>query len=973
MNERTTAARAPTRTQGDEPGDGEAADVPLQGRVGRYVLLEQVGRGGMGAVYRAYDPKLRREIALKMVRGRSRFGGGEAEARLMREAQALARLNHPNVVAIYDAEASAEGVRIAMEFVEGHTMRTWLDTRRRTWAEVLEVGLAVGRGLAAAHAAGVIHRDVKPENVLVGQDPADPTKLRVRLTDFGLASEDEDATAADVDAGLMPLTRAGTILGTPPYVAPEQHKGDPSDTRSDQYGLCVTLWEALHGARPFGGDGWAELEAAKCKGPPSRPTTFVPKWLHALIARGLAVAPPERWPTTAALVEAMASGRSRARRRSALLGLGGLTTMAMGTIAWNHWDRSVRVERCEQQGPEGALEWNDGARTKLQEAFLGTNVGYAGATLARALPELDAYARGWAAARSEACVRAEVERAWSPEIFARSQWCLDERRQQFHSLLAELGTADRRAVGEAVDAVAALERVDPCLDPALLARLPAPPAEREEDIRAVRAQLWRAAALEATGAYDEGLAVARDALLTAQSLAWPPLTASARLRVGRLLGEAGRYAEAESTLEESFFEAAMIGANQVAFEAALTLTLTVGNKAARYHEGERWAKLARLVGVSLADPAGLLEAHRLAHLGLVRSAQGAYPEAAALQEKALRIFEAALGPDHPTVAKNLDNLAQARLGDGDHDGANRLFERSLRLGEEALGPEHPRVATRLSNLAAARLRIGEWTDAVALLERAFRIRETALGEDHPAVGVTLTNLGGVHYEAGDYAAAAECLERALQLIEKALGPMHPSLALTLTNLSNVRYAEERFDEAAALLERALAIHEQAEDSRHPEIVTTLQGLGTVHRARQDYTEAAARFEQALRVGESLLGRTHPSLAEPLSGLARVALARDQPDEAVEYAERALTLVEDKSVPASDLAAVRFVLACALVEAGGSSERAVHLAEAARDAFREAGDSRAAALAVVEAWLDQPPGPRRDGRCTGRSSGTECRW
>ncbi|MBC7976800.1 MAG: serine/threonine protein kinase, partial [Myxococcales bacterium] len=251
----------------DADGDADAPSVSQtawRGRfVGRFVLLERLGRGGMGVVYLAYDPELDRRVAVKLVTAE---GAGEeaATARLLREAQALAQLSHPNIVAVHDVGRVGTGIYVAMEYVEGATLGAWLRERPRRCHEIVAVFAAAGRGIAAAHEAGLVHRDIKPDNIMVGRDQ------RVRVLDFGLArssgmrpgtGEGGSSRNGTLGAGNLDLqlTAVGAVMGTPVYMAPEQYAGALADARSDIYSLCVALWEAMHGRRPFAGDSLPEL------------------------------------------------------------------------------------------------------------------------------------------------------------------------------------------------------------------------------------------------------------------------------------------------------------------------------------------------------------------------------------------------------------------------------------------------------------------------------------------------------------------------------------------------------------------------------------------------------------------------------------------------------------------------------------------------------------------------------------------
>ena len=324
-------------------------------RIGRFAVLRQLGEGGMGVVYSAYDEELDRRVALKLLRP-GRDNSPRNQARMQREARAMAKLSHPNVVQVYEVGRFEEQVFVAMEFVQGRTLGVWLRAQEHTWLEILGVMVQAGRGLQAAHEAGVIHADFKPDNVLIDAED------RVRVVDFGLsrradpASASLRAAASSSTAGssrsgssatgeaavsmpaaslsLRPVPRPHSdlddsgrlrpgeeprsnarIAGTPAYMAPEQHRHHPADQRSDQFSFCVTLFTALHGKHPFAGGSLLELVInltdGKMHPPPA--DTQVPAVVHAVVVRGLALDPDARWPSLAELLDALekASGRDK--------------------------------------------------------------------------------------------------------------------------------------------------------------------------------------------------------------------------------------------------------------------------------------------------------------------------------------------------------------------------------------------------------------------------------------------------------------------------------------------------------------------------------------------------------------------------------------------------------------------------------------------------------------------------------------
>jgi predicted Ser/Thr protein kinase len=278
---------------------------------GRYQLLEKLGAGAMGVVWRADDPELGRKVAVKLLKRPD----ASLTERLVREARSMAQVNHPNVVAVYDVGVHDGATYIAMELVKGQSLRAWQSAKRHTVPELVEAYVSAGRGLAAAHAAGLVHRDFKPDNVLVGEDG------RIRVTDFGLAAAKPGESGADHPAGDVNLTTSGSVLGTPAYMAPEQFENGNVDSRTDQFNFCVSLYEALYGERPFPGRTFEQLgknvRAGKVNPPPEG--TAISRGVRAILLRGMAVKPGDRYPTMDHLLAELGRDRARPWRTSAIV------------------------------------------------------------------------------------------------------------------------------------------------------------------------------------------------------------------------------------------------------------------------------------------------------------------------------------------------------------------------------------------------------------------------------------------------------------------------------------------------------------------------------------------------------------------------------------------------------------------------------------------------------------------------------
>jgi serine/threonine protein kinase len=344
--------------------------------IGRYVVLEPLGEGGMGLVYSAYDPKLDRRVAVKVLRAHAgaTSDAGTLGSGLLREAQAMARLSHPNIVPVHDAGSVDGQVFVAMELIEGKTLSQWLRERPRPWRLVLEKHLDAARGLAAAHAAGIVHRDFKPANVLVRNDG------RVLVTDFGLArsisrsvpvAADGPApgpgdVTAEPDRRADPLTRGGMVMGTPEYMSPEHRRGEEVTEKGDQFSFCVALYEALFGHRPGGSEWTKPGERPRVR---SGATHGTPSLVRRALLRGLRESPDERFASMDALLEALTVRWWRSARTRAAVAAGCIVAVGTGTAVAL---APTPIEQCRQLAGGLGQHWTPELKHRLGEAFAAT-------------------------------------------------------------------------------------------------------------------------------------------------------------------------------------------------------------------------------------------------------------------------------------------------------------------------------------------------------------------------------------------------------------------------------------------------------------------------------------------------------------------------------------------------------------------------------------------------------------------------
>ncbi|WP_434425492.1 protein kinase domain-containing protein [Nannocystis pusilla] len=672
-------------------------------RLGRYVVGERIGAGGMGVVYAGLDPELGRKVAIKLVRP-DRVGAGSAgRERLLREAQSMARVSSPHAVTVYEAGTYGEQVFVVMEFVAGTTLTQWLGEAPRRWREVVEVFSQAGRGLWAAHQAGLIHRDFKPDNVLVGDDG------RARVADFGLAHAVAEAASPAQPRMSLPSghvlgassTVTGALVGSLPYMSPEQHRGAKVDARSDQFSFCVALWEALHGQRPFLGASPEELRSrtlvSEIAPPPEG--ARVPAALRRIVQRGLQVDPVRRWPDMAALLAAL-ERVGRRRGRAGLWAAG--AALAVGLIGpWR--SEHVPEDMCASAASEVASVWGEGRRAAVRQAFLATGRAEAGEAWSQVASRLDAYADEWAEAREAACRAAnEAEGAGTREQMHLELACLDRGLGELRALVVAFTEDAEGVLANAVKAAVKLRPLAVCRErPELALQIaPSDPAVAVQ-VQALGSRLDEIAALLKAGEVERALPRAREAATQAELLGHEFTTAEALVLLGSLQSHAGDFAAAEATL----FTAALTaerGNNLSALVRARTeLVVAIGYGQGRSEEALRWGALAlNALGRDTGDP---MEVRLRTAMGLVQARRGDREAAATELERALALAEATLGPDHLGVATVVGHLAALRVEAGDLAAARSLWVRALEIRRRTLGASHPDTAqtqARLDTLAA---------------------------------------------------------------------------------------------------------------------------------------------------------------------------------------------------------------------------------------------------------------------------------
>lgn len=889
---------APTfwETDGSDSRDERAGVLEPGEMLGRYVVLYRLGTGGMGIVYAAYDPQLDRKVALKLLRRASsnKARRKRATERLMHEARAMARLTHPNVITVHDAAEFDGRIFVAMEFVDGVTLTRHLASGDHPWRKTLEVLVEAGRGLAAAHEAGLVHRDFKPDNVMLSRDG------RVLVMDFGLAralepddehdsmrgmSRPQTAASSDIDegdgSGVLPIVagKAGgnappsRVAGTPGYMAPEQHRAQPTDSRTDQFSFAVTLYEALYRQRPFKGDSpdriADHIEAERVTEPP--PNSGVPHWVHAIVLRGMRARPADRWDSMAQMMAALEDDPAAHRRRWLLwAGIGLAGTAAVGSTAYLLGDNA---SICDGADARIAEVWAEPQRNRVGAAFAEVDRPYAKDALAGTLETLDDYAEQWGAMHREACEANHVRGEQSDDLFDLRMDCLSRRHSELHALSELFSEADVDVVKEAVVAASKLTPLAACADVVLLrATVPMPDdPEVRATVGRIREELARAKAYEDGARNDRALELSNGVLDQARTVGYSPVLAETLVRRGTTLMAKGELRDAEEALRESLREAAIGRHDEVAARAwiALTTVLSQSGQIERSVEAVAVATTA----VLRAGNTDKLAASLANAQGTVHFSRGDYPRAQLAFERALAKQQRAFGDNHPSVARFYNNLALAHGQQGDLAESMRFLRRAVALEEQVLGSVHPRVAMFVANLGAMELQRGNLEEAEKQIKRALDIFERAVG-DAPRLGLMLNNLGELRMQAGDPVSAKGLLQRAIRHQERTLGD-HPDLAMSLTNLAMAHVLNDDVDDALVFVDRAAAMLRDSGATEHPTYAHVLAVRGATELELGRPEAAVDHFGQAIERLTKVPGMTsNPELGWMRFGLAQALLAAE---------------------------------------------------------------------------------------------------
>jgi tetratricopeptide (TPR) repeat protein/tRNA A-37 threonylcarbamoyl transferase component Bud32 len=893
-------ARDPTIPAAPD-GGAAAEDVLARGEtVGRYVVLHAIDGGAMGMVYAAFDPELDRKVALKLLRPElsRRLSPAEARGRLVREAQALARLAHPNVVGVHDVGTLDERVFIAMEFIDGVSLSQWIERVRPNWREILRVLIDAGRGLQAAHEADLVHRDFKPDNMLISADG------RVRVVDFGLArAADERPAASEVDleraqtevgsGGALntPLTRTGALLGTPAYMAPEQLARTGADARSDQFSFCVTAFEALYGKRPFAGDTLALLFESIVTGEPAPiENSPVPVWVRKVLARGLRPDREERFADMRELLAEVTRDRTKKQRRWAGAGIA-IALLSLAGVVY----RSASHQRAAMCRASFSDVWNDAQRNRVRSAFHGTGISYADEAANKTVQGLDDAAQRWETMHRDACEATYVRHEQSSEALDLRMHCLGESHDHFKALVEVLSNPDRKVVDNGPTAAANAVDIDRCADLESLKTgvpLPSNPDQRRE-LEALRNRVPPVTASFDAGKYEQALSAALEIRNGATAIGYSPLLADVECILGQTYERLGRLDEAEHAYRECIDAAERSRLDGLAASGWVELAHIVGYERDHYEAGLNHLRHADALAAR-SKPDLDLRYRLLRTRGLIFELQARYSEAEAVLQEARALAERS--PQRALVLpKALNNLGFLHRNNGQLTDAMKELQQSLDMKRAFYGTEHPELVITAENLAEVFTVSGKIDEAIQLFRSALAVSDRSLGPRHLRTGYIHGALcSALQNEHHLNEALLEC-QLARSIIAELQGEDSADAASATAQVGDVLCDLGRRKEGADLQKGALVLLEKFWGKDHPDLVNNLKDL-------VQCLIDAGRPEEALPIAQRAvgLGAGAPRLILEVGAkfeLARAQWATSNRSGALRTAREALALANDSKIPA----------------------------------------------------------------------------
>jgi tetratricopeptide (TPR) repeat protein len=869
---------------GETPGVDEERALPrlasldpvaaIGQRIGRFTLTRLLGRGGMGEVWAARDPELEREVAIKLLYVDFGGMGQDRQVRLRREAQAMARVNHPNIVRIYELGADGDRLFCAMELVEGETLRRWLNTPR-PWREALAVLLAAGRGVAAAHAAGLVHRDVKPDNVMIARDG------RILVADFGLAKlagmRGEPAPRAPggaaVDGGHASITATGAFLGTPMYMAPEVLEARDGDAASDQFSFCVMAYEALYRARPFRGTTLAERidSVREQPAPPPAGRRPPPRGIWRCLRRGLSAAPEQRWPTMAPLLAGLDRAGAAPRRRRIAIAAAAALALAASSVAVLAPAARDEEELVGEAGQRRmAAVWSPARRDGMRAAFARAG-GPAAAQGSAAAAALDRYRDDWLAMRIDAW-RATNRKEQSARLLELRMRCLDRLADEMDAFLQIAAEADRPDELQRIESGAGrLTPVATCADEGKMAAIfPATIDDDRADLRR-RFEIEEArmrAAIAALPPADAVRAI-RAAVADADRAGVPGLSSGFLFLLAVAQNEGGDIPGAEATLRRLIQEAARARRHFMVAAGWLRLIQSLSGKQRRLDEAIALEATAR-AAVAQAGDEPELRAELATTLAGIAFEKADWAEARDRFLETRDVMVAAHGPRDEVAAGAEVSVAMTVFQMGQLDEAARYAQHAHGILREN-GVQSDRAAGKaLMVLAWVARERKDWDSAARHARDAIARMARLHGTDNLELAFARRELGLALGQLGRYDEAIEQVSQCAEVFRR-VGPTHPDTLEVALEVGELYERAGRHADAEHYDRRAIELVRSQGREARGRLGGALLELARMVAYRSP-AEAVPIYDEGMRLVVEQPGGELDQQVEALQQMSKVALA-----------------------------------------------------------------------------------------------------
>lgn len=992
----TSTSDEALRSEGGQPTRAVATGELID----RYVVLSRLGEGGSGEVFAAFDPVLDRKVAVKVLRNEDVSGDA-----LVREGRMLAKLSDPHVVTIHDVGLSDARAYLAMELLEGPSFDAWCAERRADgrWGEIVSALRSIGRGITAAHAAGIVHGDLKPSNVLVDEQD------RVKVSDFGIARALEGGHAEEGG-------RASRLVGTPAFMSPEQHDLAFPDPRSDQYSFCLLGWVALTGRLPFEVGNTLEVEGTTGEIDPPvdaklrtlAGTCFpsvealavakqapldiasadrAPSNAVAVLRRGLSVSPEERWSSMAEVVDALATPEQGARKLVGVAVVAGLGAVAVAAAGQSKQDDPV----CQGASEHLREVWDDDARGSAEAAFGSVDNPLARDTWPLVRERLDTYAQSWVDQHRDACEATSVRKEQSPEALDLRMSCLHQAKTALKMTGRVLADADEGVVEAAPKLVAGLPPLARCEDlEALRTEMPEPDdPQTVASLAATRERLAEVRALTLAGKEAKALQIALEVHEEAAAIGYVPLSVDVARFLAHLHLDEAQVEEAKSVAVQGLDQAIAAGAWQKAARLAVTLT-SVSDRQEQTQAATVYAQLA----TSLANRPGAdtsLRSRTLHAQAVAAHVNSRFEEALAKDLEALEVAETAYEPSNPQLAIVQSNLANRFANMGNFGGGMPYAEAAAATFATAYGPRHPQTLQARAKVAMLLARSGKLTEAETVLretlalnlemrppehydvqltrntlanvlsllgrhaeaEEQFRLdlaaQEKTKGLDTVSAAMTIASIATAQLEQGEVEEAVEGYARALEISKRNLPAGHSKLGGMHDNYGNALASLGRYEDAREQIEKGLAIYVADLGPDHLFLSNSHFNLAGVLASLKDSEGALVQFERAVAIREAALEDDNPSLALVRLGLGDYYLELGRIDDARPHLEKAWSVYADRELPAVERGRAAFAMARITED----RESARTLAERGLALLEEAGPVGDEFAEDVRAWLKAP--------------------